>query len=146
MAIIDDIKGTLTKTGKAAAKKTKDLAGIAKLSADIEETKSLITAVYAEIGKKYCETHDKETAEDSFTVDIATVENLKEQLEALKAERLKLRGKVTCAACEKAVDMDYVFCPFCGAKLPEAENDEAEEAKDEVVEVADSDEEITEEE
>lgn len=94
MAIIDDIKGTITKTSKAAAKKTKDLAGIAKLSSEIEETKALINGVYTEIGKKYCELHDKDSAEEDFTVDIATVENLKEQLAALKAEKLKLRGKV----------------------------------------------------
>ncbi len=125
MAFIDDVKDTLTKTGKTAVKKTKDLAAVAKVTADIEETKSLLKAVYIEIGKKFCETHSKETAGEDFAINVATVENLKEQLEALKAERLTLRGKVKCAECEKAVDNTFAFCPFCGAKLPEPPADEA---------------------
>ena len=39
MAFIDNAKDIITKTGKTAVKKTKDLAAIAKVTADIEETK-----------------------------------------------------------------------------------------------------------
>ena len=119
MAFIDNVKDTLTKAGKTTVQKTKDIAAIAKVTADKEETKSLLKAVYVEIGKRYCEGHDKESADPDYTIDVATAENLKEQLEALKAERLALRGKVRCAACGKAVDDEFVFCPFCGEKLPE---------------------------
>jgi hypothetical protein len=132
MAFIDDVKDTLTKTGKTAVKKTKDLASIAKVTADIEETKSLLKAVYIEIGKKYCETHDKTTAGEDFAINVATVENLKEQLEALKVERLTLRGKVKCGECGKAVDNVYVYCPFCGAKLPDTPADGTPTAEDDV--------------
>ena len=136
MAFIDDVKDTLAKTGKTAVKKTKDLASIAKVTADIEETKSLLKAVYIEIGKKYCETYDKSTAGEDFAINVATVENLREQLDALKMERLTLRGKVKCGECGKAVDNVYVYCPFCGAKLPETPAPEAEEVvDDDVIEV-----------
>ena len=138
MAFIDDVKETLAKAGKTTVQKTKDIAAIAKVSADIEETKSLLKAVYIEIGKKYCETHDKESAGEDFAINVATVENLKEQLEALKTERLTLRGKVRCGECGKAVDNEYIFCPFCGAKLPEAPVEEAPEEEpddDDVIEV-----------
>ncbi len=127
MAFIDNVKDTITKTGKTAVKKTKDLAAIAKVSADIEETKSLLKAVYIEIGKKYCELFDKESAAPDFTVNVATAENLTEQLEALRTERLTLRGKVKCTACGKAVDNEYIFCPYCGEKLPEPPAPEAPE-------------------
>ena len=119
MAFIDDVKETLAKAGKTTVQKTKDFAAIAKVTADIEETKSLLKAVYIEIGKKYCETHDKESAEEDYAINVATAENLAEQLEALKAERLALRGKVKCPECGKAADNEFVFCPYCGAKLPE---------------------------
>ena len=139
MAFIDDVKETLAKAGKTTVQKTKDFAAIAKVTADIEETKSLLKAVYIEIGKKYCETHDKESAGEDFAVNVATAENLVEQLEALKAERLTLRGKVRCPECGKAVDNEYVFCPFCGAKFPEApaqdEPDVEVEADDDVIDV-----------
>lgn len=138
MAFIDNVKDTISKTGKTAVQKTKDLAAIAKVTADIEETKSLLKAVYVEIGKKYCETRTKDTADADFTVNVATAENLKEQLEALKIERLTLRGKVKCDACGKAVDNEFAFCPFCGAKLPEPPADEnvpTVEVEDDVIEV-----------
>ena len=135
MAFIDEVKETLTKTGKTAVKKTKDLAAIAKVTADIEETKSLLKAVYIEIGKKYCETHSKDNAGDDFAINVATVENLKEQLEALRAERLTLRGKVKCAECGKAADDSYAFCPFCGAKYPEEPKEEPSEEADDTVEI-----------
>lgn len=137
MAFIDDVKDTLTKTGKTAVKKTKDLAAIAKVTADIEETKSLLKAVYIEIGKKYCEMYTKSTAQEEFAINVATSENLKEQLEALRVERLTLRGKVRCPACGKAVDNTYTFCPYCGTKFPEPpeEGDEGEADDDDIIEV-----------
>ena len=136
MAFIDDVKDTLTKTGKTAVRKTKDLAAIAKVTADIEQTKSLLKAVYIEIGKKYCETHDKDSAGEDFAINVATVENLREQLEALRIERLTLRGKISCPECGKAVDNVYSFCPFCGAKFPEKEEPKEEEpAEDDVTDV-----------
>ena len=139
--MLEDIeKDTLAKTGKTAVKKTKDLAAIAKVTADIEETKSLLKAVYIEIGKRYCEKHDKASADPEFCIDVATVENLKEQLEALRNERLTLRGKVKCESCGKAADDTYSFCPFCGAKYPEA----AEEAKEDAEASDDDDVEILE--
>ncbi|MBQ7714641.1 MAG: hypothetical protein IJT70_02100 [Clostridia bacterium] len=138
MAFIDDVKDTLAKTGKTAVRKTKDLAAIAKVTADIEETKSLLKAVYIEIGKKYCETHDKASADEEYVINVATAENLKEQLEALIVERLTLRGKVKCAECGKSVDNAFIYCPFCGKKLPEAPADSApteDAADDDVIEV-----------
>ncbi len=137
MAFIDDVKDTITKTGKTAVRKTKDLAAIAKVTADIEETKSLLKAVYIEIGKKYCETHDKASADEEYVINVATAENLKEQLEALITERLTLRGKVKCAECGKSVDNAFIYCPFCGEKLPDAPADDPkpEEAEDEAVEI-----------
>ena len=135
MAFIDNVKDTITKTSKTAVKKTKDLAAIAKVTADIEETKSLLKAVYVEIGKKYCELYDKTSAAPEFAINVATSENLREQLEALKTERLTLRGKVRCPACEKAVDNVYSFCPFCGEKLPETAAEEAPVEEEDVIEV-----------
>ena len=135
MAFIDEVKETITKTGKTAVKKTKDLASIAKVTADIEETKSLLKAVYIEIGKKYCETYDKSTAGEEFTINVATAENLKEQLEALRIERLTLRGKISCPDCGKAVDNVYSFCPYCGAKFPEKEAPAEDVPEDDVIEV-----------
>lgn len=119
MDIIENIKGTVTKTGKIAVQKTKDLAGIAKLTTEIEETKKLITDVYAEIGKKYCDMHADGTADPDFAVSVATVENLNERLEALRKERLALSGRKLCENCGKGAKATYEFCPFCGAKLPE---------------------------
>ncbi len=131
MDIISNIKETISKTGKSAVKKTKDLAGLARVSARIDETKELIDDVYREIGKKYCSLYNKDTAGEAFIIDLATVENLAEQLEALEQEKLALKGKIQCEKCGKACDDEYSFCPYCGERFPETPSE-----NNEVVEVA----------
>lgn len=144
MAIIDNIKGTITKTGKTAVQKTKDLAGIAKLTTEIEETKKLISEVYAEIGKKYCELHADGTAEAEYAVNVATIDSLKERLDALLKERTTLRGRKLCEKCGKSSKDSYEFCPFCGEKLPEiVAANEAEDIPE--ADLADAEDEDTEE-
>lgn len=142
MDIIENIKDTVYKTGRSAVKKTKDLAGIARLSAQIDETKNLIDDVYTEIGKKYCELYNKDTAGDEFAISVATVENLTEQLHALKLEKLALKGKVQCESCKNACADDYLFCPHCGTKLPETAAPDAASAEEDSFD--DEDEEVDE--
>lgn len=124
MDIFDNIKDTLSKTGKTAVKKTKDLAGVAKLTAQIEETKGLLENAYAEIGKKYCSLYTKDTAEEAFSVNVATVHSLSDHLDELIEKRLNLRGKVVCDGCKNSVSGEFVFCPHCGKKLPEKPDDD----------------------
>ena len=124
MATIENIKGTIAKASKTAVKKTKDIAGMAKLTTEIEETRKLIREVHIEIGKKYCELYDENTAEADFAVSVATVQNLTERLEALRKERLALRGLKMCDNCKKGSKEAFEFCPYCGTKFPEkAEED-----------------------
>ena len=131
MDIIENIKDTISKTGKTAVKKTKDLAGIAKITAEIEETKNLIDEVYQEIGKKYCSLYDKDTAGEEFAVNVATIHSLTEHLEELRNRRLTLRGKVKCEGCGKSVNDEFTFCPHCGARLPEIPEEEDDESIEE---------------
>ncbi len=153
MDIFDNIKDTLSKTGKSAVKKTKDLAGVAKLTAEIEETKGLLEKAYEDIGKKYCSLYDQNTAEEAFSVNIATVKSLTEHLEELKIKRLNLRGKVVCDGCKNSVSDEFVFCPNCGKKLPEKsedddfefEEDETGDIEVETVDTAESDADLDEE-
>lgn len=120
MDIIGNIKDTISRTGKSAVKKTKDLAGLARINARIEETKELIEGVYAQMGRKYFELYSKDGASEEFAIDIATIENLTEQLEAFEQEKLALKGKIKCTECGKTGDDGYAYCPFCGAKFPES--------------------------
>lgn len=141
MDIIENIKDTITKTGKSAVKKTKDLAGIAKLTAEIEETESLLEDAYADIGKKYCSIHDKDIADEHFSVNIATVNTLQEHIKELKIQRLNLRGKVICEGCSNSVSDEFSYCPHCGQKLPEKLQDDNEdffEEKDTEIEIVDN--------
>ncbi|MBE6563365.1 MAG: hypothetical protein E7660_06475 [Ruminococcaceae bacterium] len=145
MDIIGNIKETISKTGRSAVKKTKDLAGLARINARIEETKELIEGVYAQIGRKYYDLYSKGGASEEFAIDIATIENLTEQLEAFEQEKLVLKGKIRCAECGKTGDDGYTFCPFCGAKFPETPAPEEAVVTEPVVEdedFEDADEEI----
>ncbi len=134
MDIIENIKGTITETGKKAVKKTKELAEIAKLTSEIEDTKKLINDVFSEMGKKYFELYGNKEIDAEFSVNIATVKNLTERIEALSKERMQLRGMKMCSKCGKGIKDDFEFCPYCGTTLARDEGKAEKEEEDESAE------------
>ena len=56
--------------------------------------------------------------------EIAKREEVAAELEKLLAD---VKGNALCPVCGKAVGKDMIFCPYCGAKLPEPEVCEEEE-------------------
>jgi len=57
--------------------------------------------------------------------EIAKREEVAAELEKLLAD---VKGEALCPVCKKTVGKDMIFCPYCGAKLPEPEvAEEAEE-------------------
>lgn len=57
-----------------------------------------------------------------------------EEIEGLKREVRKLKGRQECPDCGKEVSYSAAFCSYCGAKLPEPEPEEVVE-EGEVTEV-----------
>lgn len=117
----------LDKLGKKASQtyeKTSKLAKEAKLKMAINEKKSQIEEVYEEIGKKAYEHH---ISDKSIDIDIEAIleeycikiDELCDRIEDERKELLTLKDKKQCPNCFFEIDLDFKYCPNCGAQQGE---------------------------
>lgn len=123
MAFFDKLSETLTTTGKAAAQKTKEMADLAKLSAQVAQQESKIKTWYQVVGEKvYQQEKDQEHAE--LEAEFGMITEAFAEIAKLKKQIADIKGVRECAACGADVDAKALFCPKCGAKMEQ----EAQEA------------------
>ena len=127
MGFLDKLSDSISAGGAKVAEKTKELAELAKLSAQIDKANKTAEQTLIEIAKAlYADSKDELAAKypelveklDATYAEIATAQ------EAVR----KLKGIVVCPQCGKEVQAGITFCPGCGAKMPEVEAPVAEEA------------------
>lgn len=133
MDFFNKVGSTISNKSKDVTKKAKDLAEIAKLSGKIAEKEESIKGAYIELGK-YVYESQKEDAPEEVAEKFAVIDAAVEEIEGLKREVRKLKGRQECPDCGKEVSYSAAFCSYCGAKLPEPEPEEVVE-EGEVTEV-----------
>ena len=130
MDFFNKIGDTLLSTGKDVTQKAKDLSGIAKLSLDIKMKEEFVEKQYAQIGKKYYETHKEDEVLDYDEVQV--IEEALDTITKMKAQILEIKGSKECPECGALSDETAEFCSNCGARL-EKESKTAETEEDVVV-------------
>lgn len=147
MDFLNKVGSTITSKGKDVTKKAKEIAEIAKLTGQIVEKEESIKGAYIELGK-YVYESQKEDAPEEVAEQFAAIDATVEEIEHLKREIRKLKGRQECPDCGKEVSYTAAFCSYCGAKLPEPEPEEVVEEGEvtEVTEEAETVEETSEEE
>lgn len=147
MDFLNKVSSTITSKGKDVTKKAKEIAEIAKLTGQIVEKEESIKGAYIELGK-YVYERQKEDAPEEVAEQFAAIDATVEEIEHLKREIRKLKGRQECPDCGKEVSYTAAFCSYCGAKLPEPEPEEVVEEGEvtEVTEEAETVEETAEEE
>lgn len=147
MDFLNKVGSTITSKGKDVTKKAKEIAEIAKLTGQIVEKEESIKGAYIELGK-YVYESQKEDAPEEVAEQFAAIDATVEEIEHLKREIRKLKGRQECPDCGKEVSYSAAFCSYCGAKLPEPEPEEVVEEGEvtEVTEEAETVEETAEEE
>ena len=133
MDFFNKVGSTISNKGKDVTKKAKEMAEIAKLTGQIVEKEEAIKGAYIELGK-YVYESQKEDAPEEVAEKFAVIDATVEEIEHLKREIRKLKGRQECPDCGKEVSYSAAFCSYCGAKLPEPEPEEVVE-EGEVTEV-----------
>ena len=90
MAFFEEFGKKVLNVGEAAAEKTKEVAGIAKVNVKILDIQNKLDKAYIEIGKKYVSLHPDNEEEDMMGV-VNAVYELEEQLEELKVQLQDLK-------------------------------------------------------
>ncbi|MBD5527665.1 MAG: zinc-ribbon domain-containing protein [Lachnospiraceae bacterium] len=133
MDFFNKVGNTISSKGKDVTKKAKEIAEIAKLTGQIAEKEESIKGTYIELGK-YVYENQKEDAPEEVAEKFAVIDATVEEIERLKREVRKLKGRQECPDCGKEVSYTAAFCSYCGTKLPEPEPEEVVE-EGEVTEV-----------
>lgn len=129
MDFFNKVGSTISSKSKDVTKKAKELAEIAKLTGQIAEKEESVKGAYIELGKYVYETQ-KEDAPEEVAEKFAVIDATVEEIDHLKREIRKLKGRQECPDCGKEVSYSAAFCSYCGAKLPEPEPEEVVEEGD----------------
>ena len=137
MQFFDKLGKKASEAYKVTADKTGKLAKEAKLRMKISDLKSQINTIYKEIGETVYQKHTRE-GEYDITKEIeekcTKIDVLSDEIESNLKQCLELKDKRQCPSCFAEIEKDVKFCPKCGAKQEEIQEEPAKEV--EVIEKA----------
>ncbi len=137
MEFFDKLGKKASEAYKVTADKTGKLAKEAKLRMKISDLKSQINTIYKEIGEIVYQKHTRE-GEYDITKEIeekcTKIDVLSDEIESNLKQCLELKDKRQCPSCFAEIEKDVKFCPKCGAKQEEIQEEPAKEV--EVIEKA----------
>lgn len=135
MEILDKITETASKTYKYTTEKTSKIAKEVKIKTIISQNKEKISELYEEIGKNiyqsYIKKEDKEPLEKVEQL-CKEIDAYSKDIEANRMELLKLKDLKQCTNCNFEIDLEYHFCPNCGAKQEDINSTEDDAKKENV--------------
>lgn len=129
MGFFDNLGKKASKAYDVTAEKTGKIAKEAKYRMKMNENKSDINDIYKEIGKKVYEKHIREENIDIKTEleeECTKIDVLSAEIETCLKSILELKERKQCEECHTEIELDFQFCPKCGAKQPEVETINAE--------------------
>lgn len=139
MAFWDELGQKITKGSQGALQKTRDMASVVSLNADISDSRSRIRDLYEELGglimqNAFTQTNREELQEmiDSDPAPAKSVElenwkdifariiSIRSEEEKIALNRQKvstLKNETKCPGCGTKVSKGTLFCPQCGTKI-----------------------------
>ena len=155
MSFWEELGQKLTQSGQEAMQKTREIAGVVTMNADIYDSKRKIRDLYAELGELVVnEAFEGMSAEaikqvlgdehaDDKNVEIVLrnwkaiyskamfIRSEQEVIAMNEAKINELKAETKCPACGSRISKGISFCPNCGAKIvPQQEAPAANEAAD----------------
>ena len=132
MDFFDKLGKKASEAYKVTADKTGKIAKEAKLKIKINELKSEINTIYEEIGKIVYQKHIREDEFDiSKDVDeyCTKIDCLSDEIDLILKQCLELKDKRQCPNCYTEIEKNVKFCPECGAKQEEIQEEPAKEVE-----------------
>jgi len=134
MFTLDDFTEKVTRTAKAAAKKSGDIVEITKLNISIGTEEDKIEKIYKKIGK---EIFNRYQDIDQLPVDIksycAEIQQHIENITQMRNKINELRKIKYCPSCNYELEYDAAYCSKCGTKQEEPEIKKEGQAEDEII-------------
>lgn len=117
MSILDNLTDKVSKTAKAAAKRSGELVEITRLCVNIGIEEDKIEKILIEIGKKVYEAYAKnEDVLEAAKEFCEKIKSFEENIKDMKEKILALKNIKICSQCLAELDIDFEYCSKCGAK------------------------------
>ncbi len=127
-----DFLDELSKTAQSLTEKVSSVYESSKLRSKIAAEENEAVKLMAEIGKiVYARFVEGQETDSEFQELCEGISGHKKAVDELKAAAAGKKGLKICPACEKEIDKDAMFCPYCGTPVPNPEPAEEEVMTDE---------------
>lgn len=124
MAIKEFFKSLTTSVKTAtntAVSKIDATVDVQKLRYRITKKEEEISEVYKKLGEKIVSSvYAEENFDESVSEAIAQIEELKEEIAILNAERISKENHTICDSCGEEISLKNDYCPKCGNKISES--------------------------
>lgn len=138
---LDELGETLTRTAKGLGEKAESFYETQKIRNKIASESRIIDKIMADLGNiLYRKYQDGETLDAEQKTLCEQIHQHMERIVRYKELLADRKGQKICSCCERSIDQDVAFCPYCGTACTSQEEEkpaeavEAEAVETEVVE------------
>lgn len=124
----DELGETLTRTARELGERAEQIYETQKIRNKISAEERIVDKLMEDMGNILYRRYKSEEAIDEELLTICEeIDQHLLKVKEYKANAADVRGKKICPSCDKAVDKEVSFCPYCGAACPSPEPDKTEE-------------------
>ena len=116
MSIFDEVKRSISSTGKQVAKRTKEISDAVSIRSQINEEKENVAKLYATVGKKVFQ-NATEADEEKFFMEFTSIRSSLERKRELEERLTGMDGCIYCSECGARIDKNSKFCNKCGTRV-----------------------------
>lgn len=124
----DGLSETLTKTAKEISERAENFYEIQKLRSRLSAEERLIDKSMADMGNiVYRKYSSGEAVEGELGSLCENISQHMQMVVGLKEKLASMKGQKICPSCQRSIDQDALYCPYCGTSCPSPEPEQAAE-------------------
>ena len=126
----DGLSETITRTAKEFGERAESLYETQKLRTRIAGEERLAEKAKADLGNLIYQRYEAgESMDDEIAVLCEKIAQYYKKIHELKAKAADRRGQKICPSCQKEIDRDVAFCPYCGTPCSNPVKEEQESSE-----------------